>query len=160
MAKIEGIVPFTVNFTDKSVGDNLTYSWDFGDGGFSEGQSPTYTYNSIGEYKVQLTVTNGYGSNSASNTVMVNKEDTKGDDKEGNGNGKNGKNGGNGKKGGNGKNGGNGKGETETVKVETEMVKAEMEMDIKETETVKAEINNGKVLDYVISKSNSKGWLW
>ncbi|MAG25137.1 hypothetical protein CMI47_06110 [Candidatus Pacearchaeota archaeon] len=110
MAKIEGIVPFTVNFTDKSVGDNLTYSWDFGDGGFSEGQSPTYTYNSIGEYKVQLTVTNGYGSNSASNTVMVNKEDTKGDDKEGNGNGKNGKNGGNGKKGGNGKNGGNGKG--------------------------------------------------
>ena len=120
---IEGNVPLTVNFTNSSVGDELSYSWDFGDGGTSYDASPQHTYNFTGTFKATLTVTNVYGSNSKTSSVVVT-QDTGGDDrreeeeekreekKEGNGNG-NGK-GGNGKGGngnGNGKGGnGNGKG--------------------------------------------------
>lgn len=40
-----------------SIGNNLEYSWDFGDGGIVTGPSPTYTYMDDGIYTVTLTVT-------------------------------------------------------------------------------------------------------
>src|SRR4029453_13691986 len=39
--------------------DNLTYSWDFGDGKDGTGVSPTHTYASDGQRKVTLTVSDG-----------------------------------------------------------------------------------------------------
>ncbi|MEM6802408.1 MAG: PKD domain-containing protein [Bacteroidota bacterium] len=47
----------TVAFFPYAVGGGTTYSWDFGDGGSSTNQSPTYTYNAPGQYNVCLTVT-------------------------------------------------------------------------------------------------------
>ena len=51
-----GVVPLTVNFTDESIGDITEWSWDFGDSGTSDEQSPSHTYTSVGIYTVSLTV--------------------------------------------------------------------------------------------------------
>ncbi|MEW5995100.1 MAG: S8 family serine peptidase, partial [Candidatus Zixiibacteriota bacterium] len=50
-----GNAPLTVNFTDQSTGSPTSWSWDFGDGGTSTAQNPSYTYNSVGTYTVSLT---------------------------------------------------------------------------------------------------------
>lgn len=48
-----GNAPFSVTFTDQSIGQALTaWSWDFGDGGTSETKSPVYTFNTPGTYSV------------------------------------------------------------------------------------------------------------
>ncbi|MFH1199347.1 MAG: PKD domain-containing protein [Candidatus Omnitrophota bacterium] len=58
-------------------GDNLTYSWDFGDGTSAQkGVKVAHTYNKGGNYKAVLTVDNGMGGNCSSTTdtlsVVVN----------------------------------------------------------------------------------------
>jgi 3-phytase len=50
-----------VNFTDQSTGNPAPWSWDFGDGGTSMQQHSSHTYNTAGDYTVQLTVTNTCG---------------------------------------------------------------------------------------------------
>ncbi|MBN1431742.1 MAG: PKD domain-containing protein [Methanomicrobiaceae archaeon] len=57
-----GTVPLTVTFTDLSTGGPTSWSWNFGDGGTSTVQNPSYTYNSVGTYDVTLTVSNAAGS--------------------------------------------------------------------------------------------------
>ena len=42
-------------------GDNLTYTWDFGDGETAEGVKVKHAYKKIGTYKVSLTVTDDSG---------------------------------------------------------------------------------------------------
>ena len=51
-------------------GDSLTYSWDFGDGGTSTKNNPTYQYSSGGDYTVTLTVNDGY-EDSAADSIIV-----------------------------------------------------------------------------------------
>ncbi len=52
-----GCASLAVNFNDLSTGTNIDgWSWDFGDGGTSTAQNPSYTYNSPGTYNVSLTV--------------------------------------------------------------------------------------------------------
>jgi PKD repeat protein len=52
-----GCAPFTVNFTDLSVGNVLVRIWDFGDGtGTLSAQNPSYTFDTAGTYSVALTV--------------------------------------------------------------------------------------------------------
>ncbi|HVU53848.1 MAG TPA: PKD domain-containing protein [Puia sp.] len=74
-----GNVP--VQFTDKSTGDRLSYSWNFGDGGTSTLVSPSYSFlNAIGAsgvsaYPVNLTVLNSYGCTSTA-SHMVNVKNT------------------------------------------------------------------------------------
>lgn len=63
-----GISPFTVAFTDKSVGNPTGWSWDFGDGTTSNEQNPSHVYTTSGNqitnnYTVSLTVTNSNGAN-------------------------------------------------------------------------------------------------
>ena len=71
MSITTGIAPLTVSFTDTSTGDELTYTWAFGDGGTSTSQNPTHTYDDPGEYEATLLVWNGNGENQASQTVIV-----------------------------------------------------------------------------------------
>lgn len=50
-------IPQTINFLDNSIGSNLTYLWDFGDGSTSTQPNPSHTYTALGDYTVSLTVT-------------------------------------------------------------------------------------------------------
>lgn len=59
-----GEVPLTVQFTDISLQQPTSWSWDFGDGVTSSEQSPEHTYLVEGVYTVGLTVSNGEGSDS------------------------------------------------------------------------------------------------
>jgi PKD repeat protein len=50
-------------FMDLSTsGGGTTWLWDFGDGGVSSQQNPTYTYSSVGQFTVCLTVTDSCGA--------------------------------------------------------------------------------------------------
>lgn len=46
--------PATFTFTNQSTGNNLTYSWNFGDGQTSTLKDPVHTYNSAGTFKVVM----------------------------------------------------------------------------------------------------------
>ena len=59
----------TVNFNNLSANAD-SYLWEFGDGGISDEQNPSYTYIDPGLYIVKLTVTNGCGM--AMKTIPVN----------------------------------------------------------------------------------------
>jgi FOG: PKD repeat len=66
-----GLAPLNVSFTDRSQGTNLTYSWDFGDGTTSTAKDPKHTYTTEGTYTVKLTVTNVYGTNTATKDKYI-----------------------------------------------------------------------------------------
>ncbi|NQT73729.1 MAG: PKD domain-containing protein [Chloroflexi bacterium] len=57
-----GYHPLDVQFTDQSKGDIVSWAWHFGDGGMSEEQSPSHTYQDVGVYPVSLTVTGQLGA--------------------------------------------------------------------------------------------------
>ena len=50
-----GTSPLTVNFTDLSSNDVDSWEWNFGNGGYSSLQNPTYSYYQAGTYTVSLT---------------------------------------------------------------------------------------------------------
>ncbi len=70
-----GVVPLSVQFTNRTIGNNLTYRWDFnGDGNIDfEGVSPpTYTYSQVGTYNARLeVVTEGGARDSAQAQINV-----------------------------------------------------------------------------------------
>jgi PKD repeat protein len=53
-----GVAPFTVQFTDLSTGNPVTWFWNFGDDSTSNDQHPTHTYNDTGYFDVKLAVSN------------------------------------------------------------------------------------------------------
>ena len=55
-----------------SAGNNLTFTWDFGDGNTGSGQAPSHTYSAAGSYTATVTVANSAGSQVATTTVIVN----------------------------------------------------------------------------------------
>ncbi len=69
-----GDVPHTIGFTAAGSNDPdgsiAGYLWDFGDGTSGTGANPAHVYNTVGEYLVELTVTDNLGA-STSNTVRV-----------------------------------------------------------------------------------------
>lgn len=60
----------TVDFTNTSLAAT-SYLWDFGDGGSSISQDPTYTYTTNGTYPVMLIVTNNCESDTFIQNVTV-----------------------------------------------------------------------------------------
>jgi len=63
---VNGVAPLQVNFTDETMGGNVTgWSWDFDNDGVEDAneQNPSFTYDSGGDYSVALTVTNETGNN-------------------------------------------------------------------------------------------------
>ena len=59
-----------IQFTNNSLGGS-NYDWSFGDGSSSDIMNPTHEYTSVGTYNVQLTVTNSFGSDNSSQTIVV-----------------------------------------------------------------------------------------
>lgn len=54
----------TVSFIDSSIGNGLTYLWEFGNGDTSTQITPTYEYNLEGTYTITLTVVDQFGCDS------------------------------------------------------------------------------------------------
>ena len=70
---IDGIAPLTVYFYDFSQNAN-SLNWDFGDKSApSSEKNPVHTYETIGNYTVRLTATNGNGSSIATKEIYVHK---------------------------------------------------------------------------------------
>jgi PKD repeat protein len=60
-----GAPPFAILFTDQSYNLPTSWNWSFGDGNYSNEQSPVHWYNKTGIFTVSLTATNAYGSNTS-----------------------------------------------------------------------------------------------
>ncbi len=66
------VVSFDASASSDSDGSIVSYVWSFGDGGSWSGITATHTYNNIGAYNVQLTVTDDSGaSRNGSQDVYV-----------------------------------------------------------------------------------------
>jgi PKD repeat protein len=63
--------PLQVKFTDISTGAPSSWSWNFGDGGTSDQQNPTYTYLNQGTYDVSLSVSGAGGSSSVTKAGYI-----------------------------------------------------------------------------------------
>ncbi len=68
-----GCAPLTVQFTSTSSANTQTYNWQFPGGtpSSSTAQNPVVVYTTAGIYSVTLTVSNGAGSNTATQTNLV-----------------------------------------------------------------------------------------
>jgi PKD repeat protein len=67
---LSGPAPLTVQFNESST--NVTgWSWNFGDGISSTEQNPTHIFSTVGNYTVNLTVSNGNGADSKLATITV-----------------------------------------------------------------------------------------
>ncbi|MHA1974399.1 MAG: PKD domain-containing protein [Candidatus Hodarchaeales archaeon] len=66
-----GDAPLIVNFSDLSTNNPDAWAWDFGDGGSSTAQNPSYTYSAAGTYTVLLTASNCAGSNTNTKTDYI-----------------------------------------------------------------------------------------
>ncbi|AKB75258.1 cell surface protein [Methanosarcina lacustris Z-7289] len=59
-----------MQFTDTSKYANK-WHWDFGDGTYSTKQNPLHIYKKAGNYKVKLTSTSKYGTDSKISMIKV-----------------------------------------------------------------------------------------
>lgn len=62
-----------VQFTDLSnvgLNNNLSWSWDFGDGNFSSERNPSHTFSGAGPYEVFLSVSSGVGCSSVYTAIV------------------------------------------------------------------------------------------
>ncbi|AKB37166.1 cell surface protein [Methanosarcina siciliae C2J] len=68
-----GPAPLAVQFNDSSAGSPTSWQWDFDNDGTvdSTEQNPIYTYESVGTYTVNLTVSNAVGSDSEVKTEYI-----------------------------------------------------------------------------------------
>jgi uncharacterized protein (TIGR02145 family) len=66
-----GDAPLTVSFTDQSTTNPTSWYWDFGDGDHSTEQSPSHTYNNMGQYDVTLIATNESGSDTVTKPNFI-----------------------------------------------------------------------------------------
>ncbi|MEJ2697353.1 MAG: choice-of-anchor D domain-containing protein [Candidatus Sulfobium sp.] len=66
-----GQAPLYVSFTDTSTHSPSQWTWDFGDGGISTLENPSYTYTTAGTYTVSLTVANDGGSDLVTKTGLI-----------------------------------------------------------------------------------------
>lgn len=67
----ENIDLLTVDFLNTSIGNPVSFVWDFGDGSTSNLQNPSYDYCEPGIYNVCLTITNACGVDTYCQTITV-----------------------------------------------------------------------------------------
>jgi M6 family metalloprotease-like protein len=67
------IAPFTVNFTDTSTNNPVSWFWNWGDGSTDNitVQNPLHTFTRGGKFSINLTAINPYGSNTSPNMVIT-----------------------------------------------------------------------------------------
>lgn len=63
-------VSFDASNSSDSDGSILSYSWSFGDGSTGSGPSSTHTYDSSGDYTVELTVTDDDGASDTTSELI------------------------------------------------------------------------------------------
>ncbi|MGI6740844.1 MAG: S8 family serine peptidase [Brevefilum sp.] len=68
---VSGIAPLEVEFTNLSIGDWTSASWNFGDGNTSNEDSPSHTYTLPGTYAVSLTVSGPGGEDTVTKTGYI-----------------------------------------------------------------------------------------
>ena len=66
----------SVNFTNNSIGESLSWLWDFGDGNTSATENPGYSYQVAGTYTVCLTALDSCGADSVCHSVTVSADTT------------------------------------------------------------------------------------
>ncbi len=65
--------PFTVNFTNNSTGNGLSYEWFFDDGSsVSTASDPTHTFTTLDSFQVALVVTNNSGCTDTTRQLVIN----------------------------------------------------------------------------------------
>ncbi|WP_285474703.1 PA14 domain-containing protein [Actinoplanes sp. NBRC 101535] len=71
----KGLNPLTVTFSSAGSadpdGDPLTFAWDFGDGTTGTAANPTHTYDEIGVYTANLTVTDSEGDTGVAVPLII-----------------------------------------------------------------------------------------
>lgn len=68
--KTSGCKPLNVTFTDNSLGAT-NWNWDFGDGGTSTSQNPSYTFNNPGTYTIYLSSSNSACSGDTTKVAYI-----------------------------------------------------------------------------------------
>jgi len=68
---LTGPIPFTVHFTDLSTNTPTTWTWNFGDGGFSYTKNPTHVYTVAGTYSATVQACNAGGCNTSAGTIIT-----------------------------------------------------------------------------------------
>lgn len=66
-----GCGSINVKFTSTSVGSNLTYRWNFGNGNSSTQQNPSASYQQAGTYTVQLIVSDGSNTDTLTKNNLI-----------------------------------------------------------------------------------------
>ncbi|MFA5414288.1 MAG: PKD domain-containing protein [Methanoregula sp.] len=66
-----GAAPLVVTFRNSTVDPADSWYWDFGDGSTATGENPTHTYRILGNYSVNLTATNAFGSHSVNKSDYI-----------------------------------------------------------------------------------------
>ena len=67
-----GLAPLTVQFTDQSLGQPISWSWQFGDTATSTEKNPEHTYTTSGQFDVTLQIVNALGqSNTIKKTAFI-----------------------------------------------------------------------------------------
>ncbi|HRH70112.1 MAG TPA: PKD domain-containing protein [Flavobacteriales bacterium] len=62
----------SIEFTNQSTGNTITsYAWTFGDGGTSSMMSPTYSFNEIGTFEVELFIEDVHGCTGVSSQLIT-----------------------------------------------------------------------------------------
>jgi PKD repeat protein len=67
----EGAAPLSVQFTDTSLNEPVSWKWDFGDGSNSTDKSPSHAFEITGTYDVTLVATNDAGSGNSTSTRSI-----------------------------------------------------------------------------------------
>lgn len=71
VSPVTGTPPLTVQFSDLSTGQPMTWNWTFGDGSKSNEQNPEHMYSGIGRYTVTLEVSNAQGQDIIRNPDQI-----------------------------------------------------------------------------------------
>jgi PKD repeat protein len=66
-----GFEPLTVQFTDTSTENPVSWNWDFGDGSSSVLQNPIHIYQKTGKYSVKLIVSNTFSSDTIEKVGII-----------------------------------------------------------------------------------------
>jgi PKD repeat protein len=71
-APTSALVNFAINLSASvAAGDNVSYTWDFGDGTSGSGQAVIHTYTQAGSYTVTLTASNSQGEEQVTSAIIV-----------------------------------------------------------------------------------------